>query len=111
MDLDPRAVPQIDGVGQFVNPRCSDFVDADREAHAHPSEASAAGDVGETGEGRGRREVIRELRPGGRATGRPDLAVERPSGRRAGHLSGAPRDVAAGAGADLERYGALARGP
>src|SRR4051812_24193238 len=106
---DPRAVSQVDGVPEVV---CADrraalqadraAFRADRKVARKGGETAAAGRVRKSrkcvcGDG-----VVGDLGTG-RAAGGSRLPVERVAIRVAGDGDGAPADVAASAGRDLER--------
>src|SRR5256885_4815467 len=100
---DPRAVPQVDRVGELVLADRAAF-QADRKVELEGRETAAAGRVREGREDVGRRQVVRELDPA-RAARRAGLPVERVAVREAADGDRAPADVAAAPTGKLQRHG------
>src|SRR2546423_8451917 len=98
---DPRAVAEVDGVGELVRLDRAAPSHADRQVDGERGQTAAAGRVRERREHVGAREVVPELDAAGRTTARAELAVEAIAVRVAGDGHRAPAHVAAVAGGDL----------
>src|SRR2546423_10394318 len=94
---DPRAVAEVDGVGELVRLDRAAPSHADRQVDGEGGQTTAAGRVRERREHAGAREVVPELDAPGRTTARAQLAVEAITVRVAGPGPRAPATAAAAA--------------
>src|SRR5918994_4795318 len=91
---DPRAVPQVDGVGELVRAEAVPS-EADGKVDLQRGETSAALLVRKSWEGVLVGEVVGDLHARARTAGRTELPIEPVPIRVAVHGGGAPADIAA----------------